>query len=63
MSVSSPHTAIMILLCPWLTALCTDELEYSLRWHIGPPLSDTVLGTMQETISSLESIQNGYGYA
>jgi len=53
----------MILLCPWLTALCTDELEYSLRWHIGPPLSDTVLGTMQETISSLESIQNGYGYA
>jgi len=53
----------MILLCPWLAALCTDELEYSLRWHIGPQLSDTAFGTVQETISYLESIQNGYGCA
>lgn len=63
MSVSSPIMVVMILLCPWLTALCTDELEYSLRWNIGPPLSDTAFGTVQETISSLESIQNGYGCA
>ena len=41
LSVSSPHTAVMILLCPWLAALCRDESEYSSRWHIGPPLSDT----------------------